>query len=176
MGKKRARFDWSADPDDPALRVPVERESRAPLKLRLAELQALANDLAELPTAARAELPLGAEVLEALQKLADTRPSPARKRQLNYVKRLMAEVDVEAVRTAMAGETPRAARLREADRWRERLVADGDDAFAAFLSAHGHGVADRQHLRSLVRRASSGGKPSRALFDAIVAALEAGAA
>ena len=82
----------------------------------------------------------------------------------------MVDVDVEAVRAAMQGDTPEAAVHRRADRWRERLLEEGDAALAALVEEVPG--ADRQRLRALVRRAG-GGAPgaARALFDALVDAI-----
>lgn len=171
MGKKRARFDWSADPDDPALRAATEREPRSVRKDRLAEIHALVLELVELPRAMRDELPLEDGPRAELERLADTPPSPARKRQMNYVKRLLVDIDVDEVRQAMQGETPRAARQRHADRWRTRLLDGGDEELSAFVDAYGQ--VDRQHLRAVLRQARKGGEPARRqLFDALVQAIE----
>ncbi|MBX2804147.1 MAG: DUF615 domain-containing protein [Myxococcales bacterium] len=170
MGRKRSTFDWTADPDDPQRRRPVERTSRAPLKERLREVAALVQELVKLPPARRAVLPLDPEVLEQLEVLASTPPSPALKRQLNYVKRLMADVDEDAVRAALQGDSPVDVARRRADRWRTRLQEEGDSALAELL-AEVPG-ADRQHLRALMRRAGASAAGSRALFDALVATFE----
>lgn len=166
MGKKRARFDWSADPDDPALREVVERESRSTLKQHLEVIADLVRDIIAMPPARRAELPLEPELLAEVDKLANTPPSPALKRQMNYVKRLLSDVDVDEMRRVMEGDSPRQAMLREADRWRTRLRTEGNDALAAFLDAYPR--TDRQRLRSLLRSDNA----DRALFDAIVEAIE----
>ena len=41
--------------------------------------------------------------------------------------------------------------LHRVEYWRDRLIADGDEALGEFVDAHPH--ADRQHLRQLARNA-----------------------
>ena len=41
--------------------------------------------------------------------------------------------------------------LHQVEYWRDRLIADGDDALGEFVDAHPH--ADRQRLRQLARNA-----------------------
>ena len=56
-----------------------------------------------------------------------------------------------------------AAALHHVERWRERLLEEGDEALAEFIAAHPH--ADRQQLRQLVRNALAerkAGKPPHA--------------
>ena len=77
---------------------------------------------------------------------------------------------LEAIRDAMdeGGEAARreTALLHQAEQWRDRLLADGDDALAALLEEVP--TADRQKLRQLVRNATderAKNKPPRAFRD-----------
>ena len=60
------------------------------------------------------------------------------------------------------------ARFRELERWRDRLLAEGDAAISAFMEVHPH--ADRARLRMLARNAQTqlargdAPKSARALF------------
>jgi ribosome-associated protein len=63
------------------------------------------------------------------------------------------------------------------ERWRERLIGEGDGAISDFLEEHP--ATDRQQLRTLVRAAkrdTERGKPEapRKLFRFLRAAVEAG--
>lgn len=82
----------------------------------------------------------------------------AHKRQLQYLAKQMRKEDDEAlhvIRDALDvhGDAAReeAARLHRAERWRERLIDEGDAALAELLDAHPD--ADRQRLRQLARNA-----------------------
>lgn len=173
MGKRKSRgFGWTRDPDDPELRQPVERPNRAALKRHLDALEAVVLSIVALPPSERRALPLQPEILDELEVLARCPPTPARKRQLHYVKRLMGQLPLEPLQAALAGETPRSDRLRQVELWRDRLLEEGDVALAELIDAHPS--ADRQHLRALIRRASTGARAQRQLFDALKALLLSG--
>jgi ribosome-associated protein len=164
MAKKKTRFEWTADEDDPDRVVPVDRESRSVLKAQLEHVDELVQAMVALPAAERRFLPLDDDVLHELDVLAGLPPGPAIKRQLHYVRRLVAAVDIDALDAALAGETPRAAWLRSLERWRTRLLTEGDAALTDFVDAHPH--VDRQQLRTLVRQADDP-RSRRRLFEAL---------
>jgi len=165
MARKRTTFDWSADPDEPDLKVLVDRAPRRELKDELKRVAALVKVLLRLSRGERSRLPLPASALDALQELHDAK-GPARKRQMNYVKRALAAEDLDRVDAALAGDGDDDVALRAAERWRTRLLEEGDAALAALLTEHPH--ANRQHLRSLVRA-----RTPRPLLKALQALLTA---
>ena len=79
----------------------------------------------------------------------------ARARQVRHLGNLLSRVDLEPLREALAAlegkSAAETARLHRAERWRERLLTEGDEALAELLAAHPG--ADRQQLRTLVRKA-----------------------
>jgi ribosome-associated protein len=167
VGKRDKGFEWAEDEDDPRLIVPVVRPNRTRLKEERRELEQLVHELVALTPGLRRQLPLDASQLDALDDLANTRPTPARRRQLMRVLGLMAEVDVEAIKLAASGHTVERAQSRAAERWRDRLIAPGDEALHAFFDAHPE--VDRQQLRQLVRAAAGGtnARAVRKLFEAL---------
>lgn len=165
MAKKTSRFQWTADPDDPDRVVPVDREPRSVLEDHLARVDELVQRILARPAAERAFLPLDDDVLRELEVLDGLPNGPAVKRQLHYVRRLVAPVDLDALQAALDGETPRAAWLRSLERWRTRLLTEGDAALTTFVDAHPQ--ADRQHLRALIRQADRDPRAARKLFDAL---------
>jgi ribosome-associated protein len=151
------RMPRSQDPDA----VPLDASSRgveAPSKTRLKqqshELQKLGMALAALPQAKLAQLDLPERLGEALAEFRTTRTHEGRRRQLQFVGKLMREVDPEPLREAVAEARLGSARdtllLHEAERWRDALLAD-DDAMTRWLRQHAD--CDAQRLRSLVRAA-----------------------
>ena len=98
----------------------------------------------------------------------------ARRRQLQYIGKLMRTIDPEPVRARIdAWKTKtreRTARLHLIGRWRERLLAD-DAALGELVASYPH--ADAQQLRGLVRNAQrerlldSPPKSYRTLFQAL---------
>ncbi len=102
-----------------------------------------------------------------LQALAETKRITnfeGRRRQVQYVGKLMRkldEEDIEAIRTAITEQHQGSARetqaLHLAEHWRDRLIA-GDEAVSEWLNAHPN--TDSQQLRALVRQARKDGQPT----------------
>jgi len=130
------------------------------------ELQALGVALAELSESQLKEMRLGEDLLEALLEAKRIRSHEAKRRQMQYIGRLMREVDPAPIRSRLAeleGSSAQAsARHRRLETWRERLLGD-DEALTAFAAEHPG--ADLQALRTLIRNArkeQKEGKPPRA--------------
>ena len=130
------------------------RPSKTRLKQQSHDLQKLGLALAALPDERLAKLELPERLHEAIAEFRRTRTHEGRRRQLQYVGKLMREVDAEPLHEAVAQATLGSARdtllLHEAERWRDALLAD-DEAMTRWLQAHAH--CDAQRLRSLVRAA-----------------------
>ena len=132
----------------------VEAPSKTRLKLQSHELQKLGMALADLSDARLARLALPERLFDALKQYRQTRTHEGRRRQLQYVGKLMREVDDAPLREAVAESKLGSARdtllLHEAERWRDALLAD-DDALTRWMQQHAD--CDAQRLRSLVRAA-----------------------
>lgn len=128
--------------------------SKTRLKQQSHELQKLGLALAELSDARLARVQLPERLLDAIEQYRDTRTHEGRRRQLQYVGKLMREVDPEPLREAVAEAKLGSARdtllLHEAERWRDALLAD-DEALTRWLQQHAD--CDAQRLRSLIRAA-----------------------
>ena len=137
------------------------RPSKTRLKQEAHELQALGEALAELPPDRLGALDLDEPLRDALLEWRRTRSHEGRRRQMQYIGRLMRGVDVTPLRDAVAaaqlGTARDALALHEAERWRDELIAN-DDAATHWLAAHPG--ADAQRLRSLVRNARLEGAPA----------------
>lgn len=159
--------------------APVSKTRR---KQEMHELQALGAALVELPEAQLRSLPLDDDLREAVLEAKRISSHEARRRQLQYIGRLMRDVDPAPIRAqleALEGSSAEAtARHRRLEQLRERLLTD-DAALTELLA--GHPQADAQTLRTLIRNArreQKEGKPPRAfreLFRALKS-LEAGSA
>lgn len=130
------------------------------------ELQALGEELVALTSdrIRRVDLPedLRAAVCEA-QRM--TRHDDARRRQLQYIGRLMRDVDPQPIRDALAvfrgDSVQETAKLHRIERLRADLLADEKVLFRIARAAP---AVDLQHLRSLRRAAlleQAQGKPPR---------------
>lgn len=146
--------------------------SKSQRKRESLALQALGERLVALPQARLDRVELPTSLRDAVLEARSISARGGRKRQLQYIGRLMREVDAAPIEEALArmDGTDRAATtlLHQAEQWRARLLEDGDDALAEFLDRHPG--ADRQHMRQLQRSARverDRGRPprqQRALF------------
>ena len=139
--------------------------SKTELKKESAELQKLGEALLTLRSELfdRLELPEG--LVTSLDQLKRITNFEGRRRQLQYVGKLMRQLEPEtlqAVRDALeeqrSGSAQQTLALHAAERWRDDLIAK-DDALEAWLKAHPS--TDAQQLRALIRQARKDGAPSQ---------------
>jgi len=131
-----------------------ERPSKTQLKKASHELQDLGAALVEMPEDRLADLEMDESLRDAIHEYRHTRSHEGKRRQMQYIGKLMRRADVEPLREAVAALQLRRAKdalaLHEAERWRTELIA-GDDALTRWTAAHPG--SDVQQLRSLVRAA-----------------------
>ena len=131
-----------------------ESFSKTKRKAEMHELQALGVTLLELPAAQLDALALPEALAAALREARRISSHEGRRRQLQYIGRLMRAVDAEPIRAALAAQTGRSAAARarhlRLEQWRARLLAD-DAALTEY--AREHAGADLQALRALIRNA-----------------------
>jgi ribosome-associated protein len=147
-------------------RVPDELVSKTRRKREMLELQSLGAALVDLPAAQLNAMQLETGLLQALLDAKRMRSHEAKRRQLQYIGRLMRELDPEPIRAQLAaveGSSAQAAAAhRRLEAWRERLLSD-DAALTSFATEHPG--ADLQEVRVLIRNArkeQKEGKPPRA--------------
>jgi ribosome-associated protein len=138
------------DDDDAA-----QRPSKTQLKQQMHGLQQLGESLAALPAERLNALQLPERLRDAIDEFKRTRSHEGRRRQLQFIGKLMRGVDAEPLRAAIAahglGPALQSLRLHEAERWRLELVND-DAAMARWVSAHPDGDAKRLHALVLAAR------------------------
>ncbi len=135
----------------------TDEASRTDLKRESTELQKLGEDLLTLRASLFEALPLGEKLSDAVLEAKRITNFEGKRRQMQFIGKLMRKLDeptLDAVRNALAEQssTPAAetAALHEAERWRDRLIAD-DDALGGWIETHPG--TDAQQLRALVRQA-----------------------
>ena len=158
----------------------AERVSKTRRKAEMTDLQTLGRELLEVGPARRAELDLPERLVDALDAAQRITRREARRRQLQFIGRLMRDIDAAPIRARLTqwADAPNAAkaRLHALEHWRERVLA-GDDALDR-LCAERPG-ADRARLAALVdavHAERARGQPPRAyreLFRALAVALGA---
>lgn len=144
----------------------AEIVSRTKKKQQVEELQKLGAALIELPAVTLDALGLPAQLLTAVRDAQRFTSHGARRRQVQFIGKIMRKIDPEPVRAAVNAITNQSASARAAqkrlEQWRERLIAD-DAALTQFAGEHAG--ADLQAMRTLIRNARkeiAESKPPRA--------------
>jgi ribosome-associated protein len=147
-------------------RVPDQPVSKTRRKREMIELQSLGAALVGLPEGQLDQMQLESALRQAVLDARRITSHEAKRRQLQYIGRLMRDLDAEPIRAQLAAIDGRSAQAAAAHRrleaWRERLLAD-DAALTHFATEHPR--ADLQEIRSLIRSArkeQQEGKPPRA--------------
>ena len=157
------------------------RVSKTQLKKASHDLQDLGEAVVALPDDRLDGLPIDETLLYAIRQYRKTRTHEGRRRQMQYIGKLMRRTDPEPLREAVAamdlGHAKDSLALHQAERWRDQLLAD-DEALTVWTQSHPQ--SDLQQLRSLVRAARKdaavvpekrSGKAFRELFKFIRAAM-----
>ena len=131
-----------------------ELTSKTRRKKDMQALQDLGAELVELNQDQLASIQLPDSLLDAVQEARRLTRHEARRRQMQYIGRLMRDVDAAPIRErldAWKGQgREHTAQLHALERWRDELLA-GDPALARFLNEFPG--ADSQKLRALIRNA-----------------------
>lgn len=134
--------------------IDQERPSKTRIKQQMHELQALGERLVTLNPDQLRSAGLPEDLHEAVLEAQRIPGRESRRRQMQYIGRLMREVDPEPIREKIAAwdglSREHAATLHGIERWRERLL-DDEAAIEEFLRERPG--ADSQRLRSLIRNA-----------------------
>ena len=157
----------------------AQQPSKSERKRAMHDLQALGERLVELDPGRLADLALPERLADAIAHARGITQHEGRRRQLQFIGKLMREVDPEPLKAALArsqrGSNAARARFAQVEQWRDRMLAE-PDALARFIDAYPG--ADRAGFTGLVHDAraerSRGSPPhkSRALFRAITKVVD----
>ncbi|ALM52935.1 hypothetical protein BJB45_17865 [Halomonas huangheensis] len=132
-----------------------EQPSKSQLKREMHELQALGEQFIAMKPEERERFPLSDEFKRAIEETGRIRAREARRRHMQYVGKLIRKEDLEAIQAVFdeieQTQTQRDHAFHRLEKWRDRLLEDGDDAVQAFITEYPH--VDIQALRQLVRNA-----------------------
>lgn len=141
-------------------------------------LQDLGEALVALDPRRLSQLNLPERLVDAVVQARGIRAHEGRRRQIQYIGKLMRDVDPAPVQAALEtwakGPKEENARFAAVEQWRDRLLAE-PAALDAFVGAYPQ--ADRRHLESLINDANlervRGGPPHRyrELFRQLKAAV-----
>lgn len=132
-----------------------ERISKSERKRQMLALQKLGEMLVALSSSQLAKIPLDPILADAIKEARVLNSHEAKRRQLQYIGRLMRNVDPEPIQTALdqfelkKGQSK--ALLHQIERWRDRLIAEDNKALEEFLDKFPN--VDHQHIRQLIRNA-----------------------
>lgn len=150
MSAPKATADEAVDGELPTRPQP----SKTRRKHESHELQALGAALTEMPADRLEGLALPEPLFDAVQAWKRTRSHEGKRRQMQFIGKLMRGTDPAPIREAVAamqlGRARDSLALHEAERWRVELIAS-DEAVTRWIAEHAG--TDVQQLRSLVRAA-----------------------
>jgi ribosome-associated protein len=171
----RGRFSGTPDAETPQEALLDEALDEGPSKSAVKRehlaLQELAQALLTVPRAELERLALDAKTWEAIDETARIKDRRALARHYKRIAKCLARLDPEPLKALLdrreQAERAATARHHQLERWRERLISEGDGALAQFLTQYPE--AERQPLRTLIRAAqrdSERGRPEgpRKLF------------
>lgn len=132
-----------------------DENSKSKRKEDMLKLQKLGEMLLKLPVAQLEQIPLPSILSQALQEAKRISSNEAKRRQLQYIGKIMREVDVEPIQAALEilqrAHQQSTQQFHQVETWRETLIEKGDAAINELLLKY-PGV-DRQQLRQLIRKA-----------------------
>lgn len=159
--KKKEAFDWEDEDQEEIIWV-----SKSEIKRDAEDLKQLGEKLVNLTKANLTKVPLDDSLKDAIE-LAQRLQKEARRRQLQYIGKLLRSIDSEPIREALEKienkHNQQQAMLHKLEILRDELVAKGDVALTDLLNERPS--ADRQQLRNLIRAAQKEkeqNKPSKA--------------
>jgi ribosome-associated protein len=135
----------------------ADEVSRSQKRREALDVLQLAHALAELSDAQLARVPLSDELREEVLRARAVTQQIARKRQTQFLAKQLRrrEDELEPIRAALEHDRDHSRReavtLHRIETWRERLIAEGDDAMTELLQHFPQ--IDRQQLRQLARQA-----------------------
>lgn len=155
--------------------------SRSQKRREALDVLDLAKQVTNLPAAKIKELEFDEVLLDAIIRANKITAHVARKREVQFVAKLLRrdEEACEVLRDRFdqsdEAKAIEAATHQRLERWRDRLLAEGNQALTELLDAHPN--IDAQHIRQLIRQANREAeknkppKSSRALFQLLRAHL-----
>jgi ribosome-associated protein len=134
--------------------------SKTQLKAEADEKQALGEALLTLRADLMARLDLPDKLRDAVADAKKISSFEGRRRQMQFIGKLMRPLDTEPIRDAineqLNGSAQLTLALHLAEQWRDKLVAE-DDALSGWLVEYP--ATDAQQLRALIRQARKDAKP-----------------
>lgn len=159
MARKNQKAPWEEEEE-------IIWVSKTEMKNDMEALQKLGEELVGLKPAALEKFPLDDDLREAIAN-AQRFKNEAKRRQLQYIGKLMRQVDPEPIQAELDKlrnkHSQATAELHKLEQMRDRIITDIDPAIEEVMGEYPE--ADRQRLRQLARQAQKekgGNKPPKA--------------
>ncbi|MCZ4309033.1 ribosome biogenesis factor YjgA [Vibrio atlanticus] len=148
MARKNQKAPW--EPEEEIIWV-----SKTEMKTDMDALQKLGEELVGLKPSVLDKFPLSEDLAQAI-KDAQRFKNEAKRRQLQYIGKVMRSVDPEPIQAALDKirnkHSQATVELHKLEQLRDRVVAEGDAAISDVMEMYPE--ADRQRLRQLARQAN----------------------
>lgn len=132
-----------------------DNESKSQRKRDMLALQKIGESLIKLTEEQLATIDLPDNLLTAIQHIKSLTSNEAKRRQLQYIGKIMRQIDPELITQALKRieviHEKKTIKFHDVEEWRTRLLIYGDDALNSFLVDYPE--VDRQQLRQLIRNA-----------------------
>ncbi len=159
MARKNQKAPWEEEEE-------IIWVSKTEMKNDMNDLQKLGEELVELKPSQLEKVPMPEDLFDAI-KDAQRFNKEARRRQLQFIGKLMRTIDPEPIQAALDKirnkHSQNTAVLHKLEQLRDRIVEQGDDAINDALELYPE--IDRQRMRTLARQAKKekgGNKPPKA--------------
>lgn len=130
--------------------------SRSQLKRDSQELRDLGEQLVLMANSHLEKITLDSSLLAAIKEARRLKNLDARRRQIQYIGKLMRNIDLTEIRYSIDKLNHQSQTFRQhfamLEQWRGRLIDEGNSAVEEFLIDYPN--ADRQKIRNLSRQAS----------------------
>ncbi|CAH6853881.1 DUF615 domain-containing protein YjgA [Vibrio chagasii] len=162
MARKNQKAPW--EPEEEIIWV-----SKTEMKTDMEALQKLGEELVALKPSVLEKFPLSEDLALAI-KDAQRFKNEAKRRQLQYIGKIMRNIDPEPIQAALDKvrnkHSQATAELHKLEQLRDRIVEEGDAAISEVMEMYPE--ADRQRLRQLARQANKekkANKPAKAFRE-----------
>jgi ribosome-associated protein len=140
-----------------------DSESKSQRKKDMLALQKMGESLIKLTEEQLAMIDLLDTLLTAIQHMKSLTSNEAKRRQLQYIGKIMRQIDPESIKQALKKKEIThekiTAQFHHIEEWRTNLLTQGDDALNLFLA--NYPKANRQQLRQLIRNAQQDSKNNK---------------
>ena len=129
--------------------------SKSQLKRDNQDLRDMARQLVLLAKSQLEKITLDDSLKEAIEEACRLKKPDARRRQIQYIAKLMRDIDISGIKHALEKINYQSKTFRKhftkLEEWRDRFINEGNDAIEEFITHFPN--ADRQQLRNLQRQA-----------------------